>query len=287
MRLPAPISIAPSRQRLALAFALSLLLHALILSLRFRPPERPFQREQALDVILVNAKSREAPKQPQAKAQAHLEGGGNSEASRRAKTPLPASARERAGQDLLEAEKRVTELERQQRRLLEQLAAERAVAPGQAHAPTSEPKPSGRELAAQALALARLEGEIAREIDAYNQRPKRKFIGARTVEYRFAQYVEDWRQKVERIGNLNYPEAARGKLYGSLILTVAIRSDGSVERVELNRSSGHKVLDEAALRIVQLSQPFAPFPESIRREVDILEITRTWTFTQGDRMQSD
>jgi protein TonB len=135
--------------------------------------------------------------------------------------------------------------------------------------------------------LVRLEAEIGRSIDEYNQRPKRKFIGARVEEYRFAQYVEDWRQKVERVGNLNYPEAARGKLYGSLILTVAIKSDGSLERVELNRSSGHKVLDEAAQRIVRLAAPFAAFPENIRRDTDIIEITRTWTFTGADQLSTN
>jgi monofunctional biosynthetic peptidoglycan transglycosylase len=128
----------------------------------------------------------------------------------------------------------------------------------------------------------RLEAQIARDLEAYQKRPKRRFIGARAEEYRFARYVEDWRMKVERVGNLNYPEAARAqKLYGSLILTVAIKADGSIEHILVDKSSGKKILDAAALRIVQLAAPYAAFPANIRRDTDILEITRTWTFTRG------
>ena len=125
-------------------------------------------------------------------------------------------------------------------------------------------------------------------MEAYQQRPKRQFVGARAQEYRFARYVDEWREKVERVGNINYPEEAKvKKLYGRLQLTVAIRGDGSVERVDVNRSSGHNVLDEAAKRIVFLAAPFAKFPEDIARDTDILEITRTWTFTREDQMVSE
>jgi protein TonB len=131
-----------------------------------------------------------------------------------------------------------------------------------------------------------LEGEIAKELDDYNKRPRKKFIGTSAVEYRFAQYFEEWRTKVERVGTLNYPEAARGKLYGSLVLTVTIRNDGSVAGIEINRSSGHKILDDAARRIVAMAAPFAAFPPAIRHDTDVLEITRTWNFTQRDSLET-
>ena len=134
--------------------------------------------------------------------------------------------------------------------------------------------------------MLRLQAQIERDIEAYNKRPKKKFIGARTEEYRYAQYVEDWRQKVERIGTINYPEAARGKLYGNLVLTVILLADGNIDRIEINRSSGHPVLDEAARRIVQMAGPYAAFPPDIRRDTDVLEITRTWFFTRDDTIQS-
>jgi protein TonB len=155
------------------------------------------------------------------------------------------------------------------------------------NAPQRAPVLSGADLATSALAIARIEGQIARQMEEYNQRPRKKFIGARVEEYRFAQYVEDWRQKIERIGNLNYPEAARGKLYGNLVLTVIIRNTGELERVEVSRSSGKKLLDEAAQRIVTMAAPYAVFPEAIRRDTDIIEITRTWTFTNSDRLSAD
>jgi protein TonB len=127
-----------------------------------------------------------------------------------------------------------------------------------------------------------LQAQIDRRIEEYQKRPRKKFIGARATEYRFAQYEEDWRQKIERIGTLNYPSAARGKLYGNLRLTVTIRPDGSVQSVDLDRSSGLKVLDAAAFKIVRMASPFAPFPPDIRKDTDLLVITRTWFFGPGD-----
>jgi protein TonB len=142
-------------------------------------------------------------------------------------------------------------------------------------------------MASSAMAIARLEGQIARQMEEYNQRPRKKFIGARVEEYRFAQYVEDWRQKIERIGNLNYPDAAKGRLYGSLVLTVVIKANGDLERVEVSRPSGQPLLDDAARRIVRMAAPYPAFPEAIRRDTDIIEITRTWTFTNADRLRAD
>jgi protein TonB len=143
-------------------------------------------------------------------------------------------------------------------------------------------------MAQRTLEVMRLEAQIAKEMDAYQKRPKRKFIGARAEEFRFARYVEDWRLKVERVGNLNYPEAAREqKLYGSLLLTVSIRADGSIEDIELNRSSGHRLLDAAAIHIVEMAAPYSAFPPDIRRDTDVLHITRTWTFTKGDELHSN
>src|SRR5438105_301796 len=112
-------------------------------------------------------------------------------------------------------------------------------------------------------------------------------MGVKPQASRFARNVEDWRLKIEGIGNLNYPEAARSqKLYGSLVLTVSIRSDGTLENVEINHKSAHRVLDAAALKIVEMSAPYAPFPPDIKRDTDILTITRTWTFAKGDELTS-
>ena len=148
-------------------------------------------------------------------------------------------------------------------------------------------QPSGRDLADLTLAAMRLQAQIDRQIEQYQKRPRKQFIGANAAEYRFAQYEEDWRVKIERVGTLNYPAEARGKLYGNLRLTVTIRPDGSVESIELDRSSGLKVLDAAAFKIVRMATPFAAFPPDIRRDTDLLVITRTWFFGQGDKIWTE
>ncbi len=292
--LPMPAFLAAMdapRRNLTLALGASLLLHAVLLAVRFTPPDfMEKARERALDVILVNSKSKAKPDKAQAKAQTNLDGGGNTDENRRAKTPLPPSQRTKEGDQLIEAQRRVAELEAQTQQQMTRLKSERAVSTDRSKVnpvPSPEPNLSGADLASSALAIARVEGQIARQLEEYNQRPRKKFIGARVEEYRFAQYVEDWRQKIERIGNLNYPAAARGRLYGSLVLTVIIKANGDLDRVEVSRSSGQNLLDDAARRIVQMSAPFAAFPESIRRDTDVLEITRTWTFTNADRLRSD
>ncbi|MCM8597871.1 MAG: TonB family protein [Candidatus Accumulibacter sp.] len=278
-----------STHGLALALAVSLLLHGLVLSLRFKFPDasRAFQ-ERALDIILVNRRSTHKPAEAQVKAQANLDNGGNTDLDRHAKTPLPPAPRHQEGDDLEHSQKRIQALEARQQRLATQAQSKAAISPKTDREVQPEPAPnlSGRDLARSALAMARLEGEIAKDLDDYNKRPRRKFIGTSAVEFRFAQYFEEWRLKVERIGTLNYPEAARGKLYGSLVLTVAINSDGTVAGIEINRSSGYKILDDAARRIVAMAAPFAAFPPAIRRDTDILEITRTWNFTQRDSLET-
>jgi protein TonB len=250
-------------------------------------PQRAFD-ERALDIILVNSRSARKPSEAQALAQANLDGGGNTEKPRRAKTPLPPAPKQQEGDELHQAQRKVQELEAHQQRLVTRAPSQTAVAPATDREVQPEPLASlsGRDLAQSALAMARIEGEIARELDDYNRRPRKKFIGVRAEEYRFAQYIEDWRQKIERVGTLNYPAAARGKLYGSLVLTVTLRRDGTVASVEINRSSGHKILDDAARRIVAMAAPFAAFPPAIQDDTDVLVITRSWNFTQRDSLET-
>ena len=261
------------------------------------PPKPSKDRpNQQLEVVLVNAKSQTKPAVADVLAQANLDGGGNTEEKRRAQTPLPAVNKDRTDAEMQLALKRVEQLEREARQVLTQQKAAPAppveTAPPSKAAPKAEPaekpEPNATDLLQRSLEIARLEARIAREWQAYQERPRRKFIGARAQESRFARYVEDWRQKIERIGDLNYPPGAREqRLHGRLLVTVAIRSNGTVEEVSIDRSSGHKVLDEGARRIVQLAAPFAPFPPDIAKDVDVLHITRTWTFTTGDKFVSE
>jgi len=281
---------------LNIAILISIALHAVVLSIKFTFPNA-FKLEQAptLEVVLVNSKSATRPEKPDVLAQANLDGGGNTDENRRAKTPLPAFPRTQTGTDIVEqSQRRVQYLEQKQTELLTQisnpnviLSRTQAIPDPSPPVETPRPEPAGQELAARALAMAKLEAQIARQVDEYNKRPRKQFVGARAAEVRFAQYVEDWRQKVERIGNANYPTAARGRIYGSLRMTVAIRSDGTIDSIEVDRPSGYQVLDRAAERIVKMAAPYGVFSDEIRRDTDILVITRTWIFAPGDRLQSE
>jgi protein TonB len=292
------------RIRIRTSLIVSVLAHlAVIFGVGFKMPDRSqFENPSAkLEVVLVNAKSKKAPTKADAMAQHNLDGGGNTDEKRRAQSPLPVAQQVRPHNDVKLALRRVEQLEREARQLMTDTKAKRqpqvetkVAAPKAPVTPTPTPEPDrealphAADLLQHSLEIARLEAKISRDWQAYQERPRRRFIGARTQEYRFARYIEDWRQKVERIGELNYPQAARdNKMSGSLVVTVAIRSDGTVEQVDINRPSGNKVLDEAARRIVQLSMPFAPFPADIARDVDILHVTRTWTFTPADRFVAE
>ena len=286
---PMPLDLISPNRRLWFAIGISILLHGILLTLNFQFPDASrMMKDKALEIILVNSKSARKPSDAQTLAQNRLDGGGNVDENRRAKTPLPPSAQQQAGAELEQRQRRVQELEAQQQKLLSQTKSKTKTASSNQREAQPEPSPtlSGRELASSALAMARWEAEISKNVDEYNKRPRKKNIGVRADEYRFAQYVEDWRLKVERVGTLNYPEAAKGKLYGSLVLSVSILADGNVQKIEINRSSGHKVLDDAARRIVQMASPYAAFPADIRRDTDIIEITRTWTFTRSDALET-
>jgi protein TonB len=279
--------------RMKVAVSVSVFLHALVIvGVSFTLPDLPkLDVPPPLEVTLVNAKSQTRPQKADALAQANLDGGGNTEAKRRARSPLPVPIEDKQGAQLSLAQKRVEQLEREAKQLMTQSRSQTTVAPRlQAQEPRDEPQiaPSASDIMSRGMEIARLEAQIAREWENYQQRPRRRFIGARTQEFRFARYIEDWRAKVERVGELNYPQAARNqKIYGEMVVTVSIKSDGSLDRVEINRPSGHRILDAAALRIVQLSAPFAPFPADIARDTDILNITRIWFFTRSDQFVAE
>lgn len=287
---------AASDRKLWIALGVSLLLHAVLLSLHFTFPEASRTlRNKALDIVLVNARSERKPTDAQVLAQANLDGGGTSDEDRVAKTPLPPSPREQTGNDLEQAQKQVQELEKLQQNLLTQAKAspgKRALPPPKEVPPSPQPAPdapvlNGLDLANQVRDMTRLEAQIARQTEEYNKRPKTKNLGLRAEGVGYAQYSNDWQTKVERIGTLNYPQEARGKLSGSLILTVYIKRDGTVERIEIDRPSGHRVLDEAARRIVRMAEPFARFPpEMLRDGWDQISITRKWTFTSSNQLQT-
>jgi protein TonB len=292
-RIPPEALHAPRRDRLlGVAIIVSMVIHAIVLAIHFSPFDlrQLADKGPPLEIALVNAKSKAKPTKADILAQANLDGGGNTDENRRAKTPLPVLPKDSPQNEVALATQKVEALQQQTRELLTQLHSQAVPAPHPkaTDTPDTTDSPTANEIMQRTLEAVRLEAQIAKDMDAYQKRPKRRFIGARAQEYRFARYVEDWRLKVERIGNMNYPEAARvNKLYGSLVLTVSIRSDGSVEHVEVNKSSGKRILDAAAVKIVQMAGPYAAFPPDIKRDTDILHITRTWTFAKGDELRGE
>lgn len=282
--------VAEQDRRLWIAVGFSLALHALLLTLHFQFPEASrVMQEKAMDIILVNARSARKPQDAQALAQAHSDGGGNVDENRRVKTPLPATPHKTDGDAVQQMQRRVQELEAAQQRLLTQAKSLRQVAAARtvAEQPSPVPSISGLDLAESARAMARLEGEIAKNADEYNKRPRKKFVGARTEEYALAAYLDAWKQKIERIGTLNYPEEARGKLYGAVVIFVELRAeDGSLYNAEISKSSGHKVLDQAALRILRMAAPFGAIPSQGLGGATVLSFARTWYFTQGDALST-
>lgn len=295
-------SMQPDR-KISLALLISLLLHMVIVAgISLNPPaQKQTKITKSIDVVLVNSKSPTKPIDTKVFAQTNLDGGGNVVEDRQAKTPLPVLPGVKPMTDLTAATQKTKQLESKVKKLL-------TIAESKAHVtqplPQAKPEPDKpkqsqpattnpdnySDLLQRSLEIARLEAQIAKDHEAYQKRPKRRFIGARTREYRFARYLEDWRLKVERIGNLNYPEEARRKkLYGSLQLTVGVRSDGSLESIGIDRSSGTQILDDAAIRIVRLAarNGFSPFPPDISRDTDILHITRTWVFSRSDKLLSE
>jgi protein TonB len=276
--------------RLGVSLFGSALLHlVVILGVSFAFPQwRELKGLPTLEITLVQTASERAPKDAEFLAQANQDGGGTSDKADIARNPLP-----------------VREVSDSRRLPRQQLAPQPKVAsPREAtdlvvldrsdwSARTREPKPEPRDerLMPWNLALhespelrrerAQLNAEIDRSWQEYQKRPRRKFLNARTQEYKYAAYMEAWRAKVERVGNLNYPaEARRRGLTGSLVLDVALRADGSLESAVVRRSSGHKLLDEAARRIVEISAPFAAFTAEMKTETDVLHITRTWKFNE-------
>mgnify|MGYP001546069621 CR=1 FL=1 len=275
-----------------MAILLSVVFHALVLfGINFKPPLAKLDTiATPLEVVLVNSKSASKPRNADALAQANLDGGGNTDSNRRAKAPYPVPMEYKGTDEAAIATQKKDQLEQEAKDLMTAIGSGQIAKQAESQSEQLEQNPAdATDLVQRSLEIARLEAQTARDYETYQKRPKRRFIGARTQEYRFARYVEDWRIKVERIGNMNYPEAARrDKLYGNLQLTVGIKSDGSLESLEVNRSSGEKVLDEAAIRIVKLAgqNGFAPFPPDISRDTDILHITRTWAFTHSDELTS-
>lgn len=275
---------------IGLGIAVSIALHALLLVMHFVAPQGGLRKEKdpGLNIVLVNARHPNAPKKAQALAQANLDGGGDSANKDDMPTsPLPAQDSIRNGDALVDAQQKVKQLETVQRELLTQnkttnVSVKRDQPKQQAEQPDDTPQPrQGLDLET-ATAIARQEAVVDRGLRDYAARPRKGVISPSTRDYRLAQYSEDWRIKVQRVGELNFPRGAKGSLYGSVQVAVELRPDGSVLSAEISRPSSDQRLNDAVLRIIKLGSPYAPFPANIRKDFDILVLVRTINFTRDD-----
>ena len=279
--------------RLAATIVFAVLTHLIvILGVTFVHENRPEPRATTLDVVLVPRSSDSPPDQADFLAQANQDGDGNDDERVRPETssapvavvaaPTGASAPAPAGAPTQIQSPESAAAAHETRRTPDSLTVRASDSPpAPAAAPASAPALGADTISheSRSVAIAALSAEIERKLRARPERARRKWISARTREDRFAAYMVEWRRKVEGVGNLNYPDkAARLGLSGDLLLEVALNPDGTVADIELRRSSGEPILDAAAVRIVRLAAPFAPFPPEIAEDVDILHIERTWFF---------
>ena len=297
-----------SNERFKFMLILALVLHALtILTLNFSLPE-PQKPAQTLEVTLARFDDQQAPEQADYLAQTNQQGSGESRDKHQPSTreravfasedaqrqsamaaqvvsqpaefqPLESLNQLQADDVLNEAyqpqgfkELLTTESNSEFKASTEQLLEAKSAPPPLAGTSTS--------LIARSLEIANLQAKLMLEQEKMARRPKvTRVTSASTLAHQDADYLEHWRQRIETLGNLNYPEEARRKeIHGSLRMLVTLRPDGSVQEVDILKSSGHALLDDAAIRIVQLASPFQPFPLEMRERTDLLEIIRTWKF---------
>ncbi len=278
-------AILASNDRFAVSLLMALALHALILLgvgfvLDFKPLTHPLE---TLDVVLVNWRSESKPDEADFLAQATQLGGGESnEATKPSQESTGASPGPADGEDPMDQPEQMSSVADAAREqiLIEDDQAEFTQQITSIEQP-EPPMPSAALLMQESMMMAKLQPGIQRDRDSQSKLPRRKWISANTREYEYAAYMQAWVAKVERVGNLNYPEEVRKmKLTGDLVMTVGIKVDGSVESIDIQRSSGKPQLDQAATRIVRLAGPYSPLPEHINASVDVLHITRTWRFSR-------
>ena len=284
--MPAPPVIGEST-RLSATMVLSVLLHAMIVlgigfAVEDAAPVMP-----TLDVILSQTRTALTPAQADFLAQANNQGGGEHDKSSRPTAPqagpLPQPVDGLAPRPL-HAQTPAPNPPPEARVISSINATDPMPSPQVRQHVEPTPLPQGREKIDRDIEMARLAAEIQLRSQQYAKRPKRKFVSASTREYAWAQYLRGWVDRVERVGNLNYPDEARRRRIGGLVvISVAVRRDGSVESTQIVQSSHVPMLDNAALRIVTLSEPFAPLPKT-QDDPDVLHVTRTWQFMPGGEL---
>ncbi|MBL8328141.1 MAG: TonB family protein [Rubrivivax sp.] len=267
------------------ALGISVALHAGLMTFRFVDPQA-FNRTFAdtpLEVILVNARSTEAPTQAQAIAQATLAGGGDA-LSGRATSPLPPAVNFESGDAIEEARRRIEQMQREQQQLLTSIRRELALLPPPDPRREESGDPHEREIQERRRQLLRVLAEIEKRINEENARPKKRYISPATREAVYAIYYDALRRRIEDRGTRDFPEVNGRKLYGELTMNVTVAADGKVVEAEVVRSSGSRQLDARAVAIVYAAAPYGPFTEAMRTQADQIVVTSRFRFTREDAL---
>lgn len=266
------------------AILFSALAHAIVIGgVRFvMPSPKRITAAEPMEIVLVNQKTRAAPVKHEVLAQANLDGGGNTDTKLRSKSPLPAATRDPVLERTVQQQK---QLEAKAEKLMTQLKSDWSLSG--ADKPNPEPADTKgldpEQLKLQYREMAAHAAQISRDYQAYQEKPRKAFIGVRAKQTSVALWADSWAQKIERVGTYAYPKDVRGnKLRGKLRVTVEINQDGSVMSSQVDKSSGNPDLDKAALHIVKLAAPFSRLPgdlvDDTGKPASVLVITRTWIF---------
>ena len=266
--------------RLGLTLFFALVIHAMIiLGITFGAEDDPAPRHE-LPTLDITIATRNTPPPDEADylAQTSQDGGGNVSEKIKPTMALPEMAPSVSPQQPVYVPAQIITTQQ----------AETKITQEQKEIPELEkPDITATELIERSMEMVNLSDQISESMQAYAQRPRQNFVSARTQEYKYASYMSEWVKKVERVGNLNYPDAARREnISGSLMMDVALNADGTLHEINILRPSGKQIIDEAARRIVRLAAPFAPFPPEILENTDILHITRTWEFSSSNQLSS-
>ena len=294
-----PPAISPnitSGDRLGLTIFFAIVVHSLlILGVSFSQFDRTKRPEKlpGLEITLVQSQTDKKIEDADFLAQAAQEGGGDSTEVEKAASPTEAVVPTgEIGEvtEIVPETEIATSPDPQNKEILTTTRESEfkiAVQEASPDLPTKQKNVTSKQLLKQSKEMARLSAEVDVSRKVTSNKPKKKFITAQTKEFRFANYEESWRKKVERIGTMNFPdEAIRSRLTGNVRMSVTIKSDGSVKNIKITKYSGHKVLDDAAVRIVKMAAPYARFPDNIRKDYDEIVIVRTWQFLPGNRLKT-
>lgn len=277
----------PSHRTLKWALAISLAIHAALLTLRFAAPDtfkRVFE-DAPLEVILVNARSQEISDKAQALAQANLAGGGQNQGGLIATSPLPPAIQSEDGHDISDLQKKIEALKVQQFKLLTQLRDELAVL-SQDSSGESDKSPNKQAKEERRQQLSRQLAQIEKSVQEINGAPRKRYISPATREVAYALYYDKLRRAIETNGTQNFPEVGGKKIYGALTMVLTIDSRGQLIDAEIASSSGKPLLDNRALAIARNTAPFDAFSAKMRSSADQIVVVSRFRFTREEVLKT-